>query len=239
MINKNNFNYNNLSIFLLIIIIFVTILCLKKKKTKKEKEQTKDKQQKKEIKYLNSQNNKDELNKNSNKNDNKKVKKNPANNKTTEKFHNNQQLSFWQYKDLKAHERIINPLLPPERSYQSTYGIPINIPTRETGSFQQVGALYKENINSEEQKSGNNDDSVILPLYGKPLWKGSNKWSYYITSDKNNFVKIPLKHKGQKCNTTYGCEEIQNDDLITIPEYNGVFRVTIYDYDTPSYIPCL
>ena len=26
-------------------------------------------------------------------------------------------------------ERIINPILPPERSYQNTYGTPINIPS--------------------------------------------------------------------------------------------------------------
>jgi len=71
------------------------------------------------------------------------------------------------------------------------------------------------------------------------LWKGSNKWTYYINSDNNNFVKLPLKHKGKKCDTTYGCEEIQNDDLITVPEYNGIFRVNIYDYDKPNYIPCV
>ena len=237
---NNKLNYNNLFVLILIIVIFIVII---RKKNKKEKNyNNNNNNNKKEIRYLNAEKDippienvdvKQNKNNNNNNNKPKKVKE------TKETFHNTDKLSFWQYRDLRAHERILNPLLPPERSFESTYGIPINIPTRESGSFQQIGALYKEQINSENQKVGNSDKTVILPLFGKPLWKGSNKWTYYVTSDNNSFVKIPLKHKGKKCDTTYGCEEIQNDDLITIPEYNGIFRVNIYDYDKPSYIPCL
>ena len=230
MINKIKLNYNNIIVLLLITIIFTIIVCYKKKKTVIKKNN-----KKKEMKYLNTKQNLPPI-----ENTIPEVKTTkPIENKPKDAFHNTTGLSFWQYKDLKAHERILNPLLPPERSYESTYGIPINIPTRDSGSFQQIGALYKEDINSENQKVGNSDKTVILALFGRPLWKGSNKWTYYINSDNNNFVKLPLKHKGKKCDTTYGCEEIQNDDLITVPEYNGIFRVNIYDYDKPTYIPCL
>ena len=123
------------------------------------------------------------------------------------------------------------------------------MPTRgEVGPFQQIGALYKENVtefvDSEDENTkrsipGNNSDSVILPLFGRETYPKSNKWTYHITSDKNNQVKMPLTHKGIKCCNQLGCEEIQNDNLISVPGYNGQFRVVIYDYDSPKYIPCL
>jgi len=149
-------------------------------------------------------------------------------------------LSYFQYQDFKAHERIINPLLPPERSMETSYGIPINVPTRgEIGSFQQIGALYKETVNSEDMAPGNNTDSVVLSLFGKQTYPRSQKWTYYTSSDRNHQVKMPLSNKGRKCDSQYGCEEIVNDDLITVPGYNGVFRAVIYDYDAPKYIPCV
>ena len=136
-------------------------------------------------------------------------------------------MKMFQYRDLKAHERIINPLLPPERTYQNSYGVPINIPTREVGQYQQIGALYKQDC----------DTPVVVPLFGRPLFKGCNSWTYYVTSNTHQAIKIPLVNKNKKCDTTYGCEEIQNGDLLTIPEFNGVFKATIYDYDKPQYIP--
>ena len=109
-------------------------------------------------------------------------------------------LSYFQYQDLKAHERLINPLLPPERSMEGSYGIPINVPTRgETGSFQQIGALYKETVESEDMTPGNNTDSVVLALFGKQTYPRSRKWTYYTSSDANHQVKMPLSNKGQKC----------------------------------------
>ena len=101
-----------------------------------------------------------------------------------------QNLSYFQYQNLKANERIINPLLPPERSMESSYGIPINVPTRGvTGSFQQIGALYKETINSEDMTPGNNTDSVVLALFGKQTYPRSQKWTYYTSSDANHQIK--------------------------------------------------
>lgn len=149
-------------------------------------------------------------------------------------------LSHFQYKNLKAHERVINPLLPPERSMENSYGIPINVPTRgEGGSFQQIGALYKEVIQDEDMQPGNNTDSVVLALFGKQTYPRSQHWTYYTSSNSNHQVKMPLSNKGRKCDSQYGCVEIMNDDLITVPGYNGVFRTVIYDYDAPKYIPCV
>ena len=42
---------------------------------------------------------------------------------------------------------------------------------------------------------------------------------------------------GRKCNSDLGCKELLDGDMISIPSYNGRFRVEIYNYDKPSYIP--
>ena len=60
---------------------------------------------------------------------------------------------------------ISDPLYPPLKR-----GIPINIETRESGGdYQQLGILSKNKITDDDETPGNNTDSVVLPLYGKPL----------------------------------------------------------------------
>lgn len=151
---------------------------------------------------------------------------------------NRNMISYAQYDANKSMERIINPLLPPERSYQNTYGVPINIPSRGPNvSYQQVGILYKENVENTDKMPGNNNDSNILPLFGRPTYNGSNKWNYYTSSDKFQNFKLPIKIDGRKCDDDLGCNELRDGDMISIPSYNGRFRVEIYNYDKPSYIP--
>lgn len=137
----------------------------------------------------------------------------------------------------KAYDRIINPLLPPERSnpyttpygnYLRNIGVPINIPTRGySGEFQQVGILV------------NDKNDNILPLYGKPTYPGSSKWMYYTATDKFREVKIPIFKNKRNCTEEYGCDEIYNNDELFVPAYNKKFRVTLYTLDTPKYIPYL
>ena len=151
---------------------------------------------------------------------------------------NRNKISSMQYEADKNMERIINPLLPPERSYSNTYGTPINIPSRgPLQSYQQIGILYKENIVDTDKLPGNNNDSNILPLFGRPTFNGSRRWNYYTSSDKFQNFKIPITRNGRKCSDDTGCDEIMNGDMIEIPSYNGKFKVEIYDYDRPSYIP--
>lgn len=147
----------------------------------------------------------------------------------------------------KDYERVINPLLPPERRnhyidphsmVMTTPGVPINIPTRgHTGGVQQVGALYKQNLSDDSSNIGNNNEPVILPLFGRETYNGSNKWMYYTTTDKNNQVKIPISNKSKECNSEYGCDELYDGDNISIPAYNGEFKVNKYQFDKPRYIP--
>lgn len=151
----------------------------------------------------------------------------------------------------KDYERVINPLEPPERRnfyMQSSglemerlvapRGIPINIPTRGyTGGIMQVGVLHKEEVTDDSKKIGQNTEPVILPLFGRPTYNGSNKWSYYTSTDKMNQVKLPISNKNKVCNSEYGCDELYDGDTVSVPAYNGDFKVSIYEFDKPRYIP--
>lgn len=146
--------------------------------------------------------------------------------------------SFWGYLTAKNHERIINPFLPPERSYENTYGLPVNIPSRGfSGGFQQVGYLYKKDVANPEVPVGQDPNSVIIPLYGRPLWPGANKWNYYLNSDKFQAVKMPFQVQGRQSDDDHGVNELNNGDTVDLPAYNGKFEVNIYNYDKPRYIP--
>lgn len=139
----------------------------------------------------------------------------------------------------KEHDRLINPLLPPERSYvANNYGVPINIPTRGyTGGFQQVGIMYKKGVTDPTAAPGNNNETNILPLFGRPTQTNRDKWHYYTASDKYHSVKIPITHKDRECNSEYGCNELYDKDVVSVPPYNGEFEVQIYGYDSPRYLP--
>ena len=133
------------------------------------------------------------------------------------------------------HDRrvISNPLYPPLQR-----GISINEETRESGGdYQQLGILSKNSINNGEGTPGNNTDSVVLPLYGKPTYRGSNKWLYYTETDKLHPIKIPVTYKNKDCTDDYGCDEIYDGDNVVIPSYNGDFKVKIYKMNKPRYIP--
>ncbi len=153
-----------------------------------------------------------------------------------------EEVSPMQYLVNKEQERLVNPLLPPERTYVLTNGgglplIPsrniINMPSRGfSGGFQQVGLLYKKDPSGD----GNNDGN-ILPLFGRPTNTNRDKWYYYTSSDKFHSLKIPIKVKGRICNDEWGCNELYDDDTVEVGPYNGQFKVQIYGYDSPKYLP--
>jgi len=142
----------------------------------------------------------------------------------------------------RDYRALIDPLYPPlKRNYnfseQEINRMPINIETRPSGGdYQQIGMLHKEtNINTDLESPGSNTDSHILALYGKPIYKGSSNWLYYTTSSSN--IKIPIKINNKDCTDDNGCKEIYDGDIINIDELNGNFKVKIYKFDKPRYIP--
>ena len=125
---------------------------------------------------------------------------------------------------------LLNPYTPPlsnTRFFSSNLGYSINIPTSSVNaSYRQVGILTR--LNGVE---------TILPIMGRPLHANRNKWQYYTMSDKNNSVKLPVSRNGRSCTSEYGCDSLYNGDNVFVEGYNDAFKVTIYDNDTPHYIP--
>lgn len=135
----------------------------------------------------------------------------------------------------RDYRALVDPLYPPLK--RNPPGLPINIETRESGGdYQQVGMLSKKtNINGDLSSPGSNTDSNVMPLFGKPTYKGSSNWLYYTAS--NGGIKIPLTINSNDCTDDRGCSEINDGDSINIDEFNGVFNAKIYKFDKPRYIP--
>ena len=128
---------------------------------------------------------------------------------------------------------LMNPYAPPlkdERFIQVNDirgGIPININTRAVDTnYRQVGILKRMN-----------GPEMILPLMGRPLYVGRDKWQYYTMSDNNNQIKLPVSFKSRSCTSEYGCDEISNGDTVYVDGIDATFQTTIYDNATMRYIP--
>ena len=133
----------------------------------------------------------------------------------------------------KDMNRVINPLMGPERSYPyrlNRVGVPVNVPTRgyPTG-YQQVGVLIEENSSGENK---------LLPLFGEQTYPGSRQWRYYTSSDGYQSVKLPILHKNRNCQESNGCDEIYEGQSVTVTGYGAKsFKANIYKLDAPRYIP--
>jgi hypothetical protein len=121
-----------------------------------------------------------------------------------------------------------NPYIPPLKPHQ--HGLPINIRTRGgMRNFAQLGVL-----------TGTKDgQQVVLPLYGRPTYGGSDYYEYYTASDGFQSFKMPIINQGKDCTNEHGCKEIFDKDTIAVKGYTDDFRVDLYQNQMPRYIPYL
>jgi hypothetical protein len=107
------------------------------------------------------------------------------------------------------------------------YGIPINRPTNTIDvNYKSIGVLSR--INGKE---------TLLPLFGRPLHLGRGKWQYYAMGEKNDHIKLPVVSSGKSCTGERGCDMLNNGDIIYVEGYNTAFKATIYENESPRYIP--
>jgi hypothetical protein len=124
---------------------------------------------------------------------------------------------------------------PPVTSdIRSTPMIPINIETQSRGftnSYNQIGIITRNDENKEK---------MILPLMGRLLYNGRDKWQYYTTSNTGVVnTKLPIRFKGRSCSSDTGCDEIFNNDSVFVEGYKENFSATIYENGNFSYIPMI
>lgn len=114
-------------------------------------------------------------------------------------------------------------------------GIPVNIQTHGTNmAYQQVGILTKSN--SQNSQNG----QLIMPLMGRKLMTGREKWQYYTMATNGNMnTKLPVSVNGKSCTSEYGCDSINNGDNVYVEGYNDTFKVTVYENSGFNYIPFL
>ena len=155
---------------------------------------------------------------------------------------NNQKKEIYQKTIIQSDNRETeNTEDPPEREYRGYQaGVPINVRTRAQDSYQQVGVLYKisaVNTSSSINTPGNNTDTSVLPLFGRRIYRGSNMWNYYTSTSDHSIVKLPIYINGENCTKERGCSELMNGSTVNVDALNGTYKVDIYEYDSPKYIP--
>ena len=127
---------------------------------------------------------------------------------------------------------MMDPYVPPLRTdggyLQGKGGIPVNIETRGLQQdYTQLGIITRE---------GNKD--MILPLMGRRLIVGLDKWQYYTISNTGAInTKLPIRYHGRNCSGEYGCDSLMNGDIVYVEGYQDIFRVTLYETAKFQYIP--
>lgn len=123
-----------------------------------------------------------------------------------------------------------NPYAPPltQPHTNDIRGWPVNVSTRPliNNNYSQQGILTR--VNGEE---------TILPLMGRQLMFGRDKWQYYTLSDKNTFIKLPISVNGKSCTSEYGCDSLNNGDTVYVEGYDDAFKITHYESSSLNYIP--
>jgi len=111
-------------------------------------------------------------------------------------------------------------------------GLPVNIRTSTTNTpYRQIGILTKNT---------NSGDPLILPLFGRNLLNGRDKWQYYTVANSGGVAfnaKLPISVNGRSCTSEYGCDSVSNGDTVYVEGYDDIFRATIYENATLNYIP--
>lgn len=94
---------------------------------------------------------------------------------------------------------------------------PMNVNTQRVEDYKLIGYLH-------------NNESKMLPLYGRRVHVNNTKWNYYTKSDNYSYsIHVFINYKNRDCGSEYGCDELYDDDEVYISEFNGNFRVKLYD----------
>jgi len=113
--------------------------------------------------------------------------------------------------------------------------IPVNIPTQGYSlEYSQIGILTRMNGIHRDGNIG----EMILPLMGRQIMTGRDKWQYYTMSTTGNMnTKLPIRINGKSCTSDIGCDSVSSGDIIYVEGFNDTFRATVYDNAGISYIP--
>ena len=112
--------------------------------------------------------------------------------------------------------------------------LPININTSTIDTpYTQMGILTKQ--------TGKDREPVILPLMGRNLLNGRDKWMYYTMTNSAGSIntRLPVRVNGKNGMNEYGCDMIYNGDTVYVDGYNDTFSATIYENAVLRYLPII
>ena len=120
--------------------------------------------------------------------------------------------------DFVAPERRVPAHIYPDNSVKKN----INLPTRGyPDSYQMMGIVLRNNT------------ETAYNLFGRQTYPGSNQYEYYVQGNMDgNIVKIPIKIRGDR-----EIEDGQSIQILGTDPTKGVFKVKLYSFDIPRYIP--
>lgn len=121
------------------------------------------------------------------------------------------------------------PLVYPEVDMPIVTVVPINVRTNGMPTeYRQLGILTRS--------AGPN--KLILPLMGRSLQNGRDKWQYYTMSNSPGAAqtRLPISVNGRSCTSEYGCDSISNGDVVYVEGYDETFRATLYETGLFSYL---
>jgi len=109
--------------------------------------------------------------------------------------------------------------------------VPINVRTNGMPTeYRQLGILTRS--------TGSTNNKLILPLMGRSLQNGRDKWQYYTMSNSPGAAqtRLPISVNGRSCTSEYGCDSISNGDVVYVEGYDETFRATLYETGLFSYL---
>jgi len=111
----------------------------------------------------------------------------------------------------------------------------INIQTRGyIQDFTQIGILTRESKINHTLIN----EPKILPLMGRRIMNGRDKYQYYTISNSGNVnTKLPIRKEGRNCINEYGCDQLYSGDIVFVEGYDEKFKATIYENALFRYIP--
>ena len=129
--------------------------------------------------------------------------------------------------------KLDDPYVPPLRqdTLMVRSGVPINMSTNGSpGEYRQVGFLSKMSSFGEK---------MILPLMGRNLQNGRDKWQYYTMSNTPGAMstRLPVSVNGRSATSEYGTDSISNGDMVFVDGYDDTFKTTVYENGTLAYLP--
>jgi len=80
-------------------------------------------------------------------------------------------------------------------------------------------------------------DNQILPLMGRRVLNGRDKYQYYTLGGAGGNAKLPIQVRGRNAMDENGVDEIMNNDRTFVPGYGHAYRADIYQNALYRYLP--